>query len=321
MTRRTLALTLGAVALSFGRVALAQDSVAAQALFDRGVSDMDAGRYEKACPALAESERLEPRPGTLFALAECENKWGKLASAAAHYQDYVDVVSRLSAEQQARHAERAETARGQLAALRDKVPTLTLKAPQALPPGTVIQRDGAVLQAAALELALPVDPGEHVISLRTPGHAEQRTSVALAPGENKIVELSLPSLTNNEAAPPVPPMVESKPNRAVPLALGAVGVAGMIAGSVTGILALNKKSVIEDHCDGLRCDSKGKSAADSAQNLALVSSVAFGVGIAGLAAGVVLWVTDKPAESSRAGVKPLFVATPSASFLGVSGKF
>jgi hypothetical protein len=51
----------------------AQDAkAAAKALFDRGIDERDAHRYESACPALAESYELDPRPGTLLYLAECE---------------------------------------------------------------------------------------------------------------------------------------------------------------------------------------------------------------------------------------------------------
>ena len=48
--------------------AAAQDVASAEALFDRGLAGMRAGNYEVGCPALSESYRLDPRPGTLFTL-------------------------------------------------------------------------------------------------------------------------------------------------------------------------------------------------------------------------------------------------------------
>jgi hypothetical protein len=64
---------------------LAQDVATAEALFNRGFADMDAGRYETGCKAIAASQRLDPRAGTLFTLAVCEAQWGKIATAASHY--------------------------------------------------------------------------------------------------------------------------------------------------------------------------------------------------------------------------------------------
>ena len=63
------------------RSALAQDVAAADALFNKAIVDMDAGRYDAACPALTESHRLDPRSGTLFAVATCNAKAGKIATA------------------------------------------------------------------------------------------------------------------------------------------------------------------------------------------------------------------------------------------------
>jgi len=42
---------------------------------------MEAGNYAAGCPALAESQRLDPRAGTLFTLSQCEVQWGRVATA------------------------------------------------------------------------------------------------------------------------------------------------------------------------------------------------------------------------------------------------
>ena len=73
--------------ISAPATAAAQDLAAAEALFSKGLADMEAGRYDAACPAIGESYRLDPRGGTLFTLAECEAKAGKIATAVARYDD------------------------------------------------------------------------------------------------------------------------------------------------------------------------------------------------------------------------------------------
>ena len=83
--QRRLATALFALTLAWAPSALAQDSVTSDALFQKGIDDLAAGRYDIACPAIAESLRLDPRPGTLFTLAECYSKAGKVASAVVRY--------------------------------------------------------------------------------------------------------------------------------------------------------------------------------------------------------------------------------------------
>ena len=62
---------------------------------------MLAGRYDTGCPELAESYRLDPAPGTLFTLAECERKGGNIATALARYDDYLQLFNRMSPDEQA----------------------------------------------------------------------------------------------------------------------------------------------------------------------------------------------------------------------------
>src|SRR4051812_33487281 len=87
-------------------VAAAQDVAAADALFKRGVTAMKAGDLETACPAIAESQRLDPHAGTLFTLAECENRRGHVATAVVHYASYLGQVGSLPPDQRLKHEER-----------------------------------------------------------------------------------------------------------------------------------------------------------------------------------------------------------------------
>ena len=297
--------------------ARADDGGTAQALFDKGVADLENGRTETACPAFAESQRLDPRPGTLFALADCEVALGKIASALGHYHEYIGWVSRLAEDQQTRHAERIALARAQVEALGAKVPTLVLSLSPSAPAGTVIERDGVALQGAALGVALPIDPGEHVIVSRSPGHAEERLTINVTIGDAKQLELPFRPEAPPSTAPPVPPPVtektalvsesESAPTgddgasqRTLAYVAGGIGLAGIVVGAVSGALVLDRKATVNDECVAHVCSPEGKEAADSGQTLAAVSTIAFGVGLAGIATGVTLILTA-PDDRGRAG--------------------
>jgi len=324
------------------RSAWAQDSATAGALFDKGVADMQAGQFATACPALEESQRLEPRAGTLFTLAECQAHSGKVASAVAHYQEYVGLVSRLPADQQSRHRDRVKSANAQIAKLKPTVPTLTLLLPANAPAGTSVTRNGVLLQGAALGLALPSDPGEYVVVTRTPGGAERLVTIAVAPGEAKRVALEVSTETPAAAAAAIAPAAGATPSGNGPndapatpteshhsktpaYIVGAVGVAGIVVGSVTGILVFGKKSTVRDECSDHVCSEDGLSAANSAQSLAMVSNVGFGVGIAGLATATILLLTAPSAETTgstasatrSAGWEPRLAGTSRGGWAGL----
>jgi hypothetical protein len=336
---RRFGFACGCCALTLSGMAWAQDSAVAQALFERGVAALEAGELESACPALAESHRLDPRAGTLFALAECEAKAGKLASGFGHYQDYLGLVSRLSVEQQERHAERAAIAREQTRILRPQVPTLTLLLPAGAPPGLLVERDGITLRGPALGVALPIDPGEHVIVTRDSAGNETRATVTIAAGEAVRLELRVPEAEPAVPAPvPVPPPVltppplqaaepppaarsSSRPLRTWGWIAGGLGVSGVVVGSVAGGVALAKKSVVSDHCRGEACDSEGKRAADVGQSAATVSTVAFGVGLVGLGTSLVLLLTSDSAASGSAKLRPSVAVQADGAFAGFDGVF
>jgi len=340
---------LCALSVAYARglsVASAQDSATAGALFEKGVADMEAGRFDSACPAIAESQRIDPHPGTLFTLAECHARWGKVASAAAQYQEYVDLVSRLTPDQRQRHQARADIARAQLAKIKPSVPTLTLVLPPDAPPGTVVTRNGEVLNAAALGFALPADPGQYVIVTRVPNGGEHEARVTLQLGDQKRVTLEVnnsplapaaplasaavpptQTIAGTSAAAEIPPEPARGNGRKTAAYLaGGLGLAGVAVGTVTGILVLGKKSAVNDNCTGSACNSEGLAAANSAQNLATVSNVSFGVGVVGLAASAIMLLTGgsdggAPAHASAPRFQPVLTGQNGGFSAGVSRRW
>jgi len=331
-----------ALLVSLAPVAIAQPSATAEALFRNGLQEMEAGRYEAACPSIAESYRLDARPGTLFTLAECEAKAGRIASAVAHYGDYVAVFSRMPEDQRQRQRGREAIARQQMDALRPNVPQMIVMLPKDAPVGTSVRMDSIELGTPSLGMSLPVDPGEHRLTVQVPGLPPRSTTVTIGVGETQRVELEVP-----EAPPPAqPPRPEPPPATAPPMrterdersrepsdqgesrrvvayVLGGLALEGLAVGTVTGILAWQKKDDVERECPDAYCSADGMDAADAGTTYATVSTVSFGIGLAALAGAWIAWPGGaSEVGSARASVSPVVGRTGEGSALfGVRGGF
>ncbi len=306
---RAWQLALLALPLLAATPSFAQDPAAAEALFNKGVDAMKASKFDVACPAIAESQRLDPRPGTLFTLAECEAKAGKIATALVHYDDYLHLVDTLPDAQKQRHAQRADIAKGQKKTLAPDVPTLTITVPKDAPPDLRVTRDGTEMASASLGVALPVDPGEHVIVTTVGAGPKREQRVTVEKREKKSLEVQwnspsagAPTGTATASAPPDGALNTGPSGQRIgAYVAGGVGLAGLVLGGVTGGLALGDKGTVDANCPNKVCDDAGSKALESGRTMGLLSTVGFAVGAAGVAGAVILFLTEpKPNKPSPA---------------------
>jgi hypothetical protein len=256
---------------------------------------MTGGRYDAGCPAIAESYRLDPRPGTLFTLAECEAKRGRVATAVSLYDDYLSQYARLPPEKQQQQGQRRAIALEQRKMLAPQVALLTLLLAPDAPPETKVHRDDHEVAAAAIGLALPVDPGSHAITIREPGRPPFRLAVTLASKQRKLITLP---------RAPEPPLLSNQ--RIGALVAGGIGVLGLLVGAAAGGATLAKKSTIKAHCDFPSdpggCDPTGLAASATAKTLSYVSTAGFVVGALGVGSGLALWFTDRSEGAATTAV-------------------
>ncbi len=333
--------------------ASAADLAAADALFNKGVAELKAGNFAAACPAFAESQQLDPRPGTMYAMAECEAKAGRIATAVALYDDFLRTVGSLkSMPQRLKYLERTKNAQAQRDKLVKDVPQLTLILPAGSPQDLRMTRNGEVFTAATLGLAIPVDPGEQVITVQLSTGVVNEQRITLDVGEQKTLEIQVPALEVKAAepgpqppAPPPParplslrPTAVASPPVAKPasglrtggfVALG-VGVAGLVGFGVTGGLAMAKKSFFEETCPKNVCANAAdavaaRAAFGQAQTLATLTTVGLGVSGAAVLAGLVMAIVGKPrGENDRVALRvhaAVIEAGPAGVVFGVKGVF
>jgi hypothetical protein len=278
-----------------------RDPSTAEALFLAGRSLMEKGDFAAACPKFAESDRLDPAAGTLINLADCEEHLGRLAPAWEHWKEAVEMLPADDA--------RLPIIKNRAAAVERRVPRLTLKLAPGTPADVSIKRDDVEVGIGALNVALPEDPGEHLIVVSAPGHMAKSFSVTMEEGQSRELVLEAGAME----VPPPPPSGEARERqrdagpagqwmRPTGFALGAVGIGGLGVSAVTGILAIGKKNEESSQCYPAKvCTSAGADAASSGRTLATVSTLSFVVGVAALGTGVV-FVLLGPKRSSTTAV-------------------
>ena len=307
--------------------ALADESPA-QAAYEQGVELFRAGNFEAACTLLADSYRLEPLPGVLFTWATCELRADRVASAAQHYADFLDAVANLPPAERAAQDERRQAAQRERQRILPEVPYLTIVMAADAVRTSTVRRDGEVLPETALGVEVAVDPGEHAIDFEGADgtHAQQR--VVLAKREHKTIVVgfakpsqAVPVMPRREERPLPPKLYERKVTPWI-YVTGGVGVAGLLTGSIAGLLAFNDKSAVNDLCNGSACTASGKDAADAARLEATVSTVGFGVGLAGVIATAIVYIADSgQAQASTTRPRHWSVVATSPTTFGVGGEF
>jgi tetratricopeptide (TPR) repeat protein len=288
------------------------NKAAAQALFEEGLRLFDAGRYPDACEKFAVSERLDAAASTLLNLARCYERAGRAASAWVTYGE--------AAAQAHREADprREQYARERVADAAKRLSRLSILAPSA-PPGTVVKRDGTPVDRAEWGVAVPVDPGPHVVEASAPGKAPWRTTLDV-PKSPTSTTVEIPKLADAGAPPPAsaadgtaaarsPPRGDGiGAQKIVALAVGGVGLVGVGVGTYFGLRAARLHSESQDHCPlPDACDPLGVSKNRDAGQAADVATIAVVAGAAALAAGVVLWLTA-PSKNTRVGFSPAGVS-------------
>ncbi len=327
---------LGAVlALAFALVASpavagGRDPAAADVLFRDGRALMKKGDFKGACPKLAESQRLDPAPGTAINLGDCVEKLGKLADAMQAYRDALDL---LPAEDR-----RVGPVKEQIAALEKRVPKLTVKLAPGAPEKTRVLRDDVELGAESLGVALPVNPGEHVIVVVSPRRADARHRIRLSDAQSHELVVAAGELLESnkgaakEAEPggsPDPsqaatsaPTAESDGLRTLGLVLAGAGLAGLAFGGVafyeTGEYKQQAKTAADQGADSAKKEKFAT--AERWQTVGIVSVIAGG---AVLAVGSALWLgADRgSAPGGRRNVHVAWTASPKFGALLMEGEW
>ena len=296
--------------------ASAADKAAAEVLFDQAKLLLGQGKNEEACRKFEASQKLDPGIGTALFLADCYEKIGRSASAWAMFREAAAMAKAVG------QSDREQIARARAGLLESKVPKLVLVTDAvASVSGLEIMRDGTAIPVEVGSAEVPVDPGKHVIEMRAPKKKPWSQTIDV-PNTPDVQRVTLPKLEDEAPAkdiktPSGPTTVEpseppSNGRRNAGLVIGAVGIAGLgVSGVFTGI-ALSKNKQADAICNGSTCPTQeGADLGNDAKTAANVSTVAFGVGAAGLVVGTILFLTAPSRTSKKTSSSFLLLPTPS----------
>ena len=259
---------------------------AADALFKEGRAAMGDRDYEKACAKFRESEALDPAVGTLFNLADCEEKRGKLATA---HTLFLEVLRKLAPAD-----ERHPIAKKRAEELEGKVGKLTLRLGEGAPEGSTLRLDDKPVKAEDLGRVISVDPGDHQIEAWAPGRASKKQEISVSEGESREVALAPMAEGETEGS------VSSRDARfAGGIIATALGGSALLAGIITGGLTIAKKSEVDQNCPNKACNPTGLAAVDAGKSLGNASVATFVIGGLATATGVILILTSGGGSSEK----------------------
>ncbi len=197
--------------------------------------------------------------------------------------------------------------------------------------------DDVQVPVAALGVRRATDPGPHRIKATAPGFLKKEIILPVSEGSERAVTLDLlpdpATLQSANVAPPPQPQPAQKDSlrtkestsslgRNVGYAAVGLGAAGLIVGTATGIIFLDKNSQLEKQCPNKTNCPFPQSDVDRRNTYGTISGVSLAVGLVSGTAGLWLLLHDKsgttaPKRTSSIAVMPYLTL----GRLGVEGTF
>lgn len=230
-----VALLVAACVPALAHAQSASEQALAREQFREGVRAAREQRWPDAVDAFQRSLELAPRAMTVMNLAGALAQVGRLVEAAEAYRMF------LSEAQSGTAARVRGEAQRQLDALEARIPHVRLEITGRLDSDTV-SLDEYQLSAAAIGSPLPVDPGDHTLTLARDGVEPRTVTFHVEEGTQSDVTLEAPpdlglpppddTTSPLDDAPPPPAAGRSIFDEPAFWIVGGVLLAGLVAGGV-----------------------------------------------------------------------------------------
>ena len=300
----------------------AADRTTARRLGNEGVIALKNGEYDTAADRLERANDLVPAPSFLVLLARARVGQGRLVEA---YEIYRTIIREGVQPDKPEAFKRAlAEAKQEVKTLEPRLAWVTVNVVGARPEQVEVTLNGSVIPSAALGAQRPADPGALRVEAKAEGYRTAETTVQLDEGQHlPPLELRMVELPK---APPVVEVVREEPVMTADggepgfvsqstlgyIALG-LGGAGLAVGAVTGIIAIDRRSELEDipcvYSEGNICYaandpatiSAATAADDDLNTFSTAATISFIAGGTLAATGLILLLTapDEPSATAH----------------------
>ena len=245
-------------------------------------------RYEEAAQAFRKAYELKPSWKLFFNIGQSEAAAKRSGLALEAFESYLaqggDDVPEARREEVLVEVER----------LRKMVGMAKIHAPE----GATVFVDGVKRGEASLLGKFPVAAGvKHTIWAVVDGNKLPQKVFKVTGGDTVTVDLveeveKGPASDDPDSEPIDPGKSDDGSSRMTTIGWVAVGVGGalLLGGAITGGMALNLDSDLDNDCEDEHCLSNRQPDIDKLNNLSLTADILIGVGAAAAATGIVLLI-------------------------------
>ena len=298
----------------------------AQTRFVKGKQKYDAGDYKSALDEFQASTEIVQSPNTRLYVARAYREMGKLVEAYVEFGRTM-IEAREHAAADGRYAKAAEAATNE----RDRVApylgfaTITVSNPTE---ESKLIVGGNEIKRAGWTEPVPVMPGDVELRVDTPGHDPVRQTVKMTAGQK--IDVALDAATNVKALAPPPPPPTTEPHgdgtttalRISAVALGGVGVVGLVMFAAAGTMSLGTYSDLEKRCGkGTPCPTSLQGEVSRGKTEQTVANVGLVLAIVGLAGAGALFATSIILKPSKTEAAPAAVLSFGPGSVALQGTF
>ena len=274
----------------------------AGAHFDRGTTFYTEGDYAAALVEFKRAYEASPTWQVLLNIGQSYFQLRDYASALVTLQRFAsEGGERIPKEDRA-------TLDAELPDLVDRVARVTVTSNL---DGATISIDDQVVGATPLRDSVLVSAGSRRITATYEGRAPVQQRIGVGGRDVLAVRLDFPPLVTSAPAAirGESPVVDRRPPSShsyLPTYLSLlVAGGGLITGSIFGFMAVQEKASLDRVCTPSKaCPMSSQSDINALTRNSTISTVGFGVGIVGVAAGVVLWLALRPSSTGEPSPAP-----------------
>jgi hypothetical protein len=281
-----------------------EQSLAAQKAFEAADAEYDAKHFAEALAGYRASYDVVKSPNARLMIARSLRELGRFGEAYAEAKATLTEAEAVSVRLP-RYAETARAARANLEALATMVGFVKLDLDKSSHKDVIVRIGDRSLDSTALDEPIAVTPGKATIVVTATGQKEYRREVTVEPGGTQTVNVEFEA--PESAAKPTENEVGVGPDismRTSAYVAGGAAAAGLLTFGVFGLLSHSSYSSLEDDCPNGRCPPGRNDEIDAGRRYQLIANVGLGVGIAGLAAGTMLFVlSSKEPEQAQTAVR------------------